>query len=149
MSQHASSVPRKPLIAVGLLLAFTLAAAAAARLGGIGVVTTADAPTRAMAELRFRDDSEGRVLVHEAASGRLLQALEPGGHGFLRGTMRGLARERKARGVSADAPYRLVSRADGRLTLEDPATGRRVDLESFGPANSGVFAHLLAAATPH
>ena len=28
----------------------------------------------------------------------------------------------------------------------DPTTGRRVDLESFGPTNAGVFAQMLAAA---
>ena len=31
-------------------------------------------------------------------------------------------------------------------TLEDPATAQRVDLESFGPPNSAVFARLLADA---
>jgi hypothetical protein len=40
----------------------------------------------------------------------------------------------------------LIGRADGRLTLRDPSTGRIVDLESFGPTNAGEFAHLLAAA---
>ena len=42
-------------------------------------------------------------------------------------------------------PSELIGRADGRLTLEDPTTGRRVDLESFGPTNAGVFAQLLVA----
>ena len=37
--------------------------------------------------------------------------------------------------------------ADGRLTLVDPGTGRRVDLESFGPTNSAVFAQLLPTPT--
>ena len=39
--------------------------------------------------------------------------------------------------------FGLIGRADGRLTLEDPATGRRVDLESFGPTNAAVFAQIL------
>jgi len=29
------------------------------------------------------------------------------------------------------------------LTLVDPGTGRRVDLESFGPTNAAVFARLM------
>jgi hypothetical protein len=29
------------------------------------------------------------------------------------------------------------------MTLADPATGRKVDLGSFGPTNAGVFAELM------
>ena len=72
-----------------------------------------------------------------------------GANGFLRGTLRGLARERKRQGVGAEQPFRLIGRADGRLTLEDPATGRRVDLESFGPTNAAVFAQMLMAKGRH
>ena len=39
--------------------------------------------------------------------------------------------------------FRMTGRADGKLTLEDPATGRRVDLGSFGPTNAAVFAGLM------
>ena len=39
--------------------------------------------------------------------------------------------------------FQLVGRADGRLTLVDPGTQRRVDLESFGPTNAEVFAKLM------
>ncbi|MBC7781542.1 MAG: photosynthetic complex assembly protein PuhC, partial [Proteobacteria bacterium] len=39
----------------------------------------------------------------------------------------------------------LIGRADGRLTLADPATGQRIDLESFGPTNAAVFARLIVA----
>jgi putative photosynthetic complex assembly protein len=60
--------------------------------------------------------------------------------------MRGLARERRRQGVGADIPFQLIGRSDGRLTLVDPGTGRRVDLESFGPTNAAVFARLMA---PH
>ena len=51
----------------------------------------------------------------------------------------------------------LAYRADGKLlaagtrdrvTLSDPATGERLDLESFGPTNAAVFARLLAAPQP-
>jgi putative photosynthetic complex assembly protein len=65
---------------------------------------------------------------------------------FVRGTMRGLARERKRSGIGATPPFILSSRADGRLTLEDPQTGRHVDLEAFGQANAGVFARYVALA---
>ena len=40
-------------------------------------------------------------------------------------------------------PFELHARTDGRLTLIDPATHMRLDLESFGPTNAGLFAQLL------
>jgi putative photosynthetic complex assembly protein len=45
-------------------------------------------------------------------------------------------------------PFRLALHADGRLTLEDPATSRTIELQAFGPANSGAFARLLPANAP-
>ena len=59
-----------------------------------------------------------------------------GEHGFLRGTLRGWRASAASQGLGSEPPFRLIARADGRLTLEDPATGERVDLESFGPTNA-------------
>ena len=77
----------------------------------------------------------------------MVETVAPGTNGFLRGTMRGLARERKRQGIGAELPFRMIGRADGRLTLEDPGTGRRVDLGSFGPTNAAAFARLMARST--
>jgi putative photosynthetic complex assembly protein len=55
-------------------------------------------------------------------------------------------RERRLRRLFADPPFVLSSHADGRLTLADPATGRSVNLEAFGPDNAGAFARLLGNA---
>jgi putative photosynthetic complex assembly protein len=69
----------------------------------------------------------------------------PGTNGFLRGTLRGLARERKREGLDGTVPFRLSQTRAGHLLLTDPATGRFVDLGSFGPTNAAVFARLLTA----
>ena len=69
-----------------------------------------------------------------------------GEQGFLRGALRALARERRVRGLGSEQPFQLIARTDGRLTLADPATGQRIDLESFGPVNAGAFAVLLGPA---
>jgi hypothetical protein len=68
--------------------------------------------------------------------------------GFARGTLRGFARDRRARGIGPEAPLHLMGRADGRLTLFDPETGRVVDLESFGPVNAAVFKRFLNGVAP-
>ena len=63
----------------------------------------------------------------------------------MRGVLRGLARDRRADGIGRSPPFRLTRWADGRLSLDDPATGRHVDLEVFGPTNAGAFAEILTA----
>ena len=85
------------------------------------------------ADLRFVDrDRRQRRRASTPRDGRVVESVV-GENGFVRGTLRGLARERKRQGIGPDQPFRLVAHVDGRLTLLDPATGRRVDLESFGP----------------
>jgi len=98
-------------------------------------------------QLRFEDRDDGGIAVRDARSGALLATVAPGTNGFLRSTMRGLVRERKRQGLGPELPFELIARVDGRLTLIDPGTHRRIDLESFGPTNSAVFARLLPTST--
>ena len=62
----------------------------------------------------------------------------------MRGALRALTRERHARGIGAVPPFELLAHIDGSITLADPSTGQRVDLESFGPTNTAEFARFLA-----
>jgi len=143
MSHAVATLPRVPLIAAVALVLASLVAVAIVRLTGVGVAHYPDAAAVEVRELRFEDRSDGAIRVVDARDGSEVEVLV-GANGFVRGTLRGLARERRRQGVGADLPFRLIGRADGRLTLEDPATGRRVDLESFGPTNAAAFAHLMS-----
>jgi putative photosynthetic complex assembly protein len=73
----------------------------------------------------------------------VIEALPAGGEGFLRGAMRGLARDRLRAGGTPDLPFRLRAWEDGRLTLEDSATGHVVELHAFGHGNAAAFLRLL------
>ena len=137
--------PRAPLFVLGALVLASVATVAAVRLTGVGVVHVPDAPPVAVREFRFEDRPDGSIVVLDSTGRRLVDTVAPGTNGFLRGTMRGLARERMRQGVSHELPFRMVGRADGRLTLEDPGTGRRVDLGSFGPTNAAAFAQIMAS----
>ena len=139
--------PRAPLIGAGILILAALAAVTFVRLTGTGGSRLPDSPAVATREFRFEDRPDGGIVVIDAKVGRVVDVIT-GTNGFLRGTLRGLARERKVEGVGPEAPFLLIARADGRLTLEDPSTGRHVDLESFGPTNVEVFARLLTAGAP-
>jgi putative photosynthetic complex assembly protein len=100
-------------------------------------------PTKVL-QLRFEDRPDGSIAVINYKTGQEIDSVQ-GEAGFVRGTLRGLAQERKRRGLDSEPPFELIYRADGRLTLADTATGRMVDLESFGPANAGTFFKLFNA----
>jgi putative photosynthetic complex assembly protein len=133
-------LPRGVLLAIGAMVLLTVAGTAAVRWSGVSIHTP-DAAPAAVRALRFEDGADGSVVVIDAASGQPAARLT-GEQGFLRGTLRAMARERKRAGLGSEPAFELIFRADGRLTLSDPATGQRIDLESFGPTNAGVFARL-------
>ena len=133
--------PRGVLIGIGVLVLAVLLAVAAVRWSGASV-RESDAPSVATRLLRFEDRPDGSIAVIDARSGATLERLR-GEQGFIRGALRALTRERRMRDVGPTPPFELAARADGRLTLVDPSTGARIDLESFGPANAGVFARLM------
>jgi putative photosynthetic complex assembly protein len=139
------AVPAGVLKAIGLLLLLTVAAVAAVRLSGIQI-RTPDAPATASRALHFQDRPDGGIAVIDATTRAEVTQIAGEG-GFIRGALRALARERKLRGLDGSQPFHLIGRADGRLTLEDPATGQRIDLESFGPQHAGAFARLLGTPT--
>ena len=102
----------------------------------------ADAQAVITKQLRFEDRSDGSIAVISAPDGRVIKVIE-GEAGFVRGILRAMARERRIKEVNQTVPFELIARADGRLTLLDPATGNRIDLESFGKDNVVEFAVLL------
>lgn len=133
--------PRWVLWATAGLLSFTLMAVALVRITGQGPDQLAAATVNERL-LRFEDAAGGGVAVIDGETGKLLTTIT-GEQGFFRGAIRALARDRIARKIGAEEPFKLISRADGRLTLFDPVSGQRVDLESFGPTNAAVFAQFL------
>lgn len=138
--------PRWVLWSVGSLLLFTLVAVGLVRITGNGPDQLA-AATLTERLLRFEDRPDGGVAVIDGVTGKLLTTVT-GEQGFLRGAIRALARDRAARKIGSEQPFKLISRTDGRLTLFDPVSGQRVDLESFGPSNAGVFAPFLTMQPP-
>ncbi len=139
-------VPGIAVFAIAVVLAGVLLSVATVRMSGVDV-RAPDAPAVTSRSLRFEDGPAGSVLVLDAASGLVLEQVE-GEAGFLRGSLRALSRERQRRGLGSGPAFTLTQRADGRMTLADPATGERIDLESFGPTNLAVYQRLLMAPLP-
>lgn len=140
---HQAPFPRAPLIAVGVLLTAAILLAAGGSLTGLGKTRMPEGSVVESRELVFVDQADGGVGVYDGATREKITVMAPGTNGFLRATLRGLARARHLSGIGSDAPFRLMTWTDGHIFLEDPATGRLVALDAFGPTNAHVFAELL------
>ena len=135
------SFPRLPLAGAIALVAVTLALVAASRIAGPAPAAAPEA--MAAMDLAFEDRAGGHIHVRNASTGALIDEIAPGEDGFLRGVLRGLARERRAHGIGAETPFRLERHAGGRLAVIDTATGRQIDLAAFGPTNQAAFARFF------
>ncbi|MCX7284904.1 MAG: photosynthetic complex assembly protein PuhC [Novosphingobium sp.] len=152
---HDNTVPRPALLLSVGLVATTLALTALVQTGvlnreAVPSVARANAGVVAaeVRHLSFGDRADGAVVVKDTDSGETLAVLhgENDGGGFVRGVMRGMARERKMNNIGQATPFELSLWRNGSLSLLDPATGRSVELGSFGPDNRAAFVRFLKSA---
>lgn len=150
----ATMLPRGTLVLAGALVAFALASTVIVRVAGIPAAAS-PAALRAEAHiapvasrsLRFLDRGDGAVVIQDVNEGAVASVIEPGQQtGFIRGVMRGLARERRMHGVGDRPPFTLTLWRDGELSLTDSATGRSIEMTAFGSSNRAAFAALLPGA---
>lgn len=137
------SIPKGAAIGAVALVLFAVAGVST-----LSVERYADLPPVAVLEQRallFQDRPDGSVAVLSASDGTLVHSVPPGGDGFIRGTMRGLNRERVMSGIAPETPFELTRYADGRFELRDTATGRKIDLRAFGATNTAAFERLLTS----
>jgi putative photosynthetic complex assembly protein len=131
---------------LGLAVALTLVGTAWQRYAGEPLSDEA-APVLWQRSLHFEDRPNGDIGVVDAVSRQEVASFQ-GEQGFVRGALRALARERRRHQLGPDQPFELTGHVNGRLTLRDPATGMRLNLESFGPTNAAVFSRLQSASPP-
>lgn len=153
-THHAERFPPAFLWAAGGLVILSLAGAALVSSGLLPQVANpatlraeqAVAPV-VVRDLRFLDAEDGSVMVETMTGERLTVVAAFSENGFIRGVMRGMARDRHLNGVGPHEPFRLTLWANDTITLSDPTTGREVELSGFGPTNRAAFAALLPYAT--
>lgn len=138
-------VPRLVVRAVAALMAFSLVAAVWGRQTGQGTLMTAPAPAVEERRLSFADAADGALVVTDALSGQVVALLSTGQDGFIRGVLRGLSRGRAVNRIEGGDVYVLTRWDDGRLSITDPASGERFDLNAFGKDNLRAFAQLLTS----
>jgi putative photosynthetic complex assembly protein len=136
--------PPKPALRVAvamIALVFTMAILASQ----FGIFKAADVYENPVAQraLSFADATDGGILVKDGATGETALTLPPGTNGFLRGALRAMADRRRVAKKSPSAPFLLTAWGDGRITIEDPETGERIAVSSFGPTQVRSFVALL------
>lgn len=136
--------PPKPALRVAVAmvaLTFTVAFLASQ----FGIFKSPDVYENPVAQraLSFDDAADGGILVKDGQTGETALTLPAGTNGFLRGALRAMADRRRVAQKSSDAPFLLTAWGDGRITIEDPETGERVAVSSFGPTQVQSFVALL------
>jgi putative photosynthetic complex assembly protein len=114
---------------------------------GIGadrVVNGAVVETHRVTMMIGADDS---VTLKSVETGAVIVGFDKGHGGFLRGAIRAFGLKRNQMKIAPDAPFVVTRWESGRITLNDPATGHQVPVDSFGPMVTKMFAPLVPEAT--
>src|SRR5688572_10186504 len=110
--QAPEHFPRGAIIGAGALLLVAVSAATVARVADIGTTRMPEGVAYETRQLRFSDEPDGSIGVTDARLNRVVATVEPGTNGFVRGVLRGLARERKRQGIGIEPPFELIRWAD-------------------------------------
>lgn len=147
---HDNLVPPAALKAAAATVLLSVALVASVRVGLLPATPPASELRRAAAIapradrlLRFDDRPDGTVHVTDARTSATVAVIGREGSGFIRGVLRGLARERRQHGIGSGPPFRLTLWANSALSLVDTTTGRVIELDGFGTTNRAAFARLL------
>ena len=133
----------RPTTIIAVLAAVVVSIGLAARLL-VHVGTPPTARPLQTADLTMQDREDGSIAVARAADGAILDVVPPATNGFLRVLLAGLVRERRREGIGVPSlPFHLTRWSDGRLTIDDDATHRLIELQAFGPTNAAAFERLL------
>jgi putative photosynthetic complex assembly protein len=92
-----------------------------------------------------------RMIVLQGGDAQAVTVLNPDGSllmdlphgGFITVVQNAMAFSRSKHNVDLTLPVRLVEYTNGRLAIEDPATGWSVELYAFGGDNEAAFRKLL------
>ena len=143
-------IPREAIIAAGLFLAFVVAMASAVSLGYIAPSgnpelsrSAANVAPAQQRRLLFADTANGGVMVTDANNGEQVITIPYGDSGFLRATVRGMAKRRLAAGGTANEPFILTRWDNGALSISDPVSGHSREIIGFGDNQTASFARML------
>ena len=104
---------------------------------------SATGPPHVSERIVVRDLANGAVGIFHAESDAAIVRYESGQGAFVRTIFRSLVRDRRVRGLSAAPIFILYTLGDGDITVEDPSTNSRIQLEAFGEPNAEHFRQMF------
>lgn len=142
-------VPKAPLYTAAGLALMTFAIAIGARFFGFAASPEPLSVPVEERSIRLTPQDDGTLSVLDVNTGLEVIRLSPGnGNGFIFGAMRGLDYKRSIAKVSRDTPYALTRWQNGKITLDDPATGMHIAVNSFGQTQVASFEQLFRSEAP-
>lgn len=137
-------VPRVPLIGAGILVLIVFALAISAQRYGTGAAKEGGGTVVERRMLAFSAAQDGGMNIDDIERRVRVAHLLPDKNGFLFGMMRGIEYKRRVARADLSAPFEVTRWSDGRLTLDDRASGMHVTVNSFGPTQVASFEQLFA-----
>lgn len=138
-------VPRAPLIAAAVLALFAYGIAISAKVFGVGAAAEPVSVPIEERAIRFTTQTDGSMQVVDVNTGlNVVRLTSEGGNGFMFGALRGIAYKRSIAKVAPETPFALTRWQNGKITLDDPATGMHIAVNSFGPTQVASFERLFS-----
>ncbi|WMS42706.1 photosynthetic complex assembly protein PuhC [Acuticoccus sp. MNP-M23] len=147
MAQQDPFIPKGTLRMVFALVSLSLTAVVISVLmvGTPHLPATPDEP-RQIVLITVDDTADGGISIVSDAGTTILA---PDSHGFIRGVLRALARQRHVQKIGPEEPFVISEDQQGRFAIADPQTGARIDLRAFGSDNTIAFASLMPTFATH
>jgi putative photosynthetic complex assembly protein len=137
-------IPSWAIALIFLIMTLAVGLVLTARATNFGVMRHEPSTPVEIRSVLFQDRDDGTLAVYDKGAKEPFLVIPKDGYGFVRGTMRALRHGRRINQASPDTPFELVRWADGRFSLRDPADGREIALEAFGPSNAAEYRRLMA-----
>ncbi len=142
---HENIIHRRALLALGLMVAFTVTAVGLYRIAGFEPVGVEKGVVVENRFLIFADGQDGAIVILDGETQSVIDTLGSEENGFMRNVLRGFARERTRAKVGGEEPLELMRWSTGHLSLRDPSTGLEIPLSSFAQDMTAPFARLMTA----
>lgn len=136
-------VPRGPLIGAGILVALVFVLAISAQRYGLGAAKEGSTDVAERRTLTFTRTVDGGMDIDDIGTHVRVAHLMPDHNGFIFGMMRGIEYKRTVAHRELNAPFELTRWSDGRVTLDDKASGMHITVNSFGATQLESFEPLF------
>ena len=131
------------LIVIAIVVFAALSLTLTAKLTGFGLSQTELGQPVISQPMSIALEAEGHIVVSNPQTGEVYLTYSDGRGGFFRSILRAFSLKRRAYNVPDSTPFQVTRWDSGRLTLDDPATGHSIPVDSFGRSVTDIFAPIV------